>query len=357
MSDILVLSPDVLLVWAPGNAHRRLLRTWTGHYIECANDAPHPVVAAFFHAPVSRAEFKKCLGGTLPGAEASLECLLRENFVVLAAELPPRTWRDPDPVDMAMHHQAGWPVDSERHGRDIVSRLEDEPPHAKAGPSDLQIPLPEPSRLALPLDQALSSRRTHRRFGYSPLDADQLSTLLWHTAGTQGYLSAPPFTDAQARPYPSGGGRHPLELYVVVRRPGTGLPAGAFHWDGVENRLAKVGTVPDETVERNAFEGRAYYLEAPVWIAWSAVLERRSFKYDRTVMRNILVESGAMLQNLYLCATALGLGACVFDVRREPIEGLFGIDPIREPLLHGLAVGYAADLSFVRPAARSRPHR
>jgi SagB-type dehydrogenase family enzyme len=165
-----------------------------------------------------------------------------------------------------------------------------------------------------------------------------------HAAGLHGYLPAEPFADVLARPYPSGGGRHPLEVYIIIRREATGLREGIFHLNSLHQKLELVGDALSNHDVQAIFRGREHYCTAPLLILWSALWRRRAFKYKHTVMRNILIESGALLQNLYLVATAMGLGACPFDVVRVPLEKILGLDPVTEPLLLGLAVGYPLDL-------------
>jgi SagB-type dehydrogenase family enzyme len=209
----------------------------------------------------------------------------------------------------------------------------------------------------MPLDSALRLRRSYRDFGASALSLSQVSTLLNQAAGLQGYLPADPFADVLARPFPSGGGRHPLEIYVMVRRESAGLRTGIFHFNVLDMKLELVDKALSDLDARQIFRDREHYCSAPLLIMWSALWRRRAFKYKHTVMRNILIESGALLQNLYLVATAMGLGVCPFDVVQAPLEGFLGLDPVTEPLVLGLAVGYPLDWIELTEQPRSIPPR
>ena len=78
--------------------------------------------------------------------------------------------------------------------------------------------LPKPStRGAFP--QVLTARRTWRRFARAPVDLQAFSTLLHLTAGVQSWITARGEGRVPLKTAPSGGARHPIELYVLVRRP------------------------------------------------------------------------------------------------------------------------------------------
>ena len=337
-----VLAEDAVLMWDVGRRSRVLVRATTGEKLSLDSSSPLPVVAHFFHTARPRSDIEPLLAA-LPGGREAFEMLVRHSFLRPVKESPVLRWDQPDPIDMALHTKAGWCGDEERHGREIWQRLAQEPPRTKTNSDVPSVPLPPPSPISLRLDRALASRRSHRRFADSGVSAQQLSTLLGHAAGLHGYLDAEPFADVLARPFPSGGGRHPLELFVLVRRPAPGVVPGIFHWNIVSNALARIGSPLDPATEIHLFADRTYCLEASVWLLFSAILARRAFKYERTVMRNILVEMGALVQNLYLVATAIGLAGCPFDVRRTPMEDFLNLDPVREPLLQGFAVGYPLD--------------
>jgi SagB-type dehydrogenase family enzyme len=347
-----VQAPDVLLMWAPGRRRRILVRTWTGEIVECPPDSTYPTVIGFFHAPRTVRQLCESLVPGLPNARDAFDVLCTRGFIVPAEKHMPLGWSDPDVADCAVHLQAGWTPDPEEQGRQIHSRLREEPARMKSWPALPIVQLPEPTRLGLPLDLALARRRTHRTFSPSPLSAEQLSSLLGHAAGVNGYLPAEPFADVQARPYPSGGGRHPLEVYAVIRRAGEELPTGCYHWDGIGRLLRRLAEPSSAEKECVLFSDRRDYLSAPAWLFVSGLWERRAFKYEGTVMRNMLIECGALLQNLLLTATGLGLAGCPFDVRRSPMEDLFGLDALREPLLLGVAMGYPADVVHVSASPR-----
>lgn len=353
----LVLSSDVILACEPDGLHCALIKTTTGVTLSCAPDSCLPIVAGFFHAPKRReslAEFAPPFAALRPNpVEELLSCGFLE--VCDKEERIKRRWDAVDPIDFALHRKAGWHEDPEASGREIFSRLQEEPPRFKIYPAAETIDLPPASAVTMPLDTVLRLRRTQRDFGKSPVSLPQISTLLHHAASLHGYLSAEPFADVLARPFPSGGGRHPLEIYLITRSDSVGLQAGIWHYNILHRKLELINKKISDSDVQEIFRGREHYCSAPLLIMWSALWHRRAFKYRHTIMRNILIESGALLQNLCLVATAMGLGACPFDVVRVPLESFLGLNSITEPLLLGLAVGYPLDWVELTTQPKSVP--
>lgn len=357
LETFLVLSPDVILVCEPDGLHCALIKTTKGITLSCTSDSLLPLVAGFFHAPKRRGSLAKLAPSLVTLKPNPVEELLSYGFLEIldAEEKIERRWDAVDPIDFVLHHKAGWHEDPEISGREIFSRLQEEPPRFKVYPAAEKVDLPPVSAVTMSLDAVLRLRRTQRDFGKSAVSLSQISTFLHYAAGLHGYLPAEPFADVLARPYPSGGGRHPLEIYLIIRRESVGLQAGIFHYNLLDQKLELINKKISDSDAQEIFRGREHYCSAPLLIVWSALWQRRAFKYKHTVMRNILIESGALLQNLYLVATAMGLGACPFDVVRVPLERFLGLNPIMEPLILGLAIGYPLDWVELTTQPRSVP--
>ena len=82
----------------------------------------------------------------------------------------------------------------------------------------------------------LLERRTWRQFAKQAVALDDLAALLGLTGGIQQWVSLRGQGDLPLKTSPSGGARHPIELYVCARRV-DGLPAGLYHYDGSRHRL------------------------------------------------------------------------------------------------------------------------
>lgn len=155
----------------------------------------------------------------------------------------------------------------------------------------------------------LSVRRSVRSFREHPLSLTSLETLLH--AG-QGHTSP----DGK-RTAPSAHALHPLGLIVVVRRV-QGLTPGVYTYDGDTGKLSRSGDVLDEGSLSSAALGDEKWLEdAPAVIAIVADREAaiRHFADQQPDglrgARYVDFEAGAVTQNIYLSATAAGLGGVV----------------------------------------------
>ena len=78
--------------------------------------------------------------------------------------------------------------------------------------------------------RVLLDRKTHREFSKAPLPLDKLATLLHYTWGAMGVIQSPNFGPLLHKTSPSGGARHPSEVYVAALRV-KGLPRGIYHYN------------------------------------------------------------------------------------------------------------------------------
>jgi len=133
-----------------------------------------------------------------------------------------------------------------------------QPPLAKKYPKAPVIPLPSPRGGDGEFTRVLMGRRTHRDFSPRPLSQDAISKLLYHTWGVTGTLEAPPFGRLLHKTSPSGGARHPGEVYLLALRV-EGLAQGLYHYDGLHHRLKKIRRV--DAAEKA--------VEVPVMNSWT----------------------------------------------------------------------------------------
>jgi SagB-type dehydrogenase family enzyme len=185
----------------------------------------------------------------------------------------------------------------------------------------------------------LKERRTWRRFGSAPLALDDLATVLAYTVGIQlwahvGALRVPLKTS------PSGGGRHPIECYVVARGV-KGLKAGVYHYAADRHTLERIrGPVPLARM-RAYVPNSGYFAKASAMVFFTAVFERIMWRYPYSrAYRAALVEAGHVCQTFCLTATWRGLAPyCVMGLADSLIEKDLGIDGISESVLYAAGVG------------------
>ncbi len=125
------------------------------------------------------------------------------------------------------------------------------PPHLKESRREGRIALPAPaSRQRLTVSPAadsfthvLTERRTWRRFGTRAMSLDELGTLLGMTFGVQDWIEVDGWGRMPLKTAPSGGARHSIEAYVLVRHVG-GVKPGLYHYQPAAHELHPIRTKP-----------------------------------------------------------------------------------------------------------------
>ena len=172
-----------------------------------------------------------------------------------------------------------------------------------------------------PLSGLLENRRSRRKYGESPLELEEQSFLLWAAQGVQSVNEY-----RTLRTAPSGGARHPLELYAFVNRV-TGLRPGLYHYLALEGQLERVEGWAGETAPLTAaLAGQAFAGEAPVCLVWTCVPYRGEWRYDGHGLKDVLLDAGHSCQNVYLACEELKLGCCALAAYgQEEMDGLLGL--------------------------------
>ncbi len=179
--------------------------------------------------------------------------------------------------------------------------------------------LPSPSQKGIiSLEEAITRRRSVRDFIPESISQSQLSQILWSAQG----ITA---TSGKYRTVPSAGATYPLEIFVVC---GTncveGIGDGIYHYniDSHSLTLHYRGDVRPDLA--TAALNQEFIYEAPVDIVICAEYERTLRRYGSRGERYVPMEVGHAGQNIYLQATALGLGTVAI--------GAFHDDQVREVL-------------------------
>ncbi len=202
----------------------------------------------------------------------------------------------------------------------------------------LSIPLPKPRPLGkVTVEEALQKRRSIRDYSDEPLSLEELSLLLHLTDGITLWRYGIGFRTA-----PSAGALYPIEIYLVVNRV-KGLKPGIYHYRVRTHslELIKEGNFGQEMV--HACVGQEMPGTAAITFILTAVFQRIRWKYRERAYRYILLEGGHIGQNIYLGATAMGLGACAIGAfLDDSINNLIGVDGQEEAVIYVLTVGKTA---------------
>ena len=153
----------------------------------------------------------------------------------------------------------------------------------------------------------LKSRKSSRVYTDGEMTIDQLSFLLWAIQGVKdirgkGY--------ATLRTVPSGGARHPFEVYLFIRNI-TGLKQGLYHYLPMSHSIEYLKAVEDiEEVMNQVVCEQAWVKKANVLFVFTCVPYRAEWRYSYDAHRTALIDLGHVGENLYLSAASLNLGTC-----------------------------------------------
>ncbi len=184
------------------------------------------------------------------------------------------------------------------------------------------IKLPEP-RLqgSMSLEEAIARRKSIRSYRNEPLTLEQLSQLLWAAQGV---------THEKKRSAPSAGATYPFEIYIVVGNVRE-LKPGIYRYDPFEHAIALVREGDYRKALQKAALDQAWVGNAAIDIVLVAFYERTTGYYGDRGIRYVHMEAGHIGENIYLQATALGLGTVAVgafhDDRVAEVIGTDG-DPI-----------------------------
>jgi len=191
--------------------------------------------------------------------------------------------------------------------------------------------------------RVLLARKTHRKFSTEKLTLETVSQLLRLVWGATGRLRAPGFGELLHKTSPSGGARHPGEVYLMALRV-KGLRAGLYHYHPGYHHLERIS---GNASPHNAwlYCGRQRYVKnAGALFLMTAMFRRTMWKYNYArAYRVVLLDAGHLCQTFCLVATWLGLAPfCTAALKDTLIEKDLGIDGIRESVLYVAGVGVPA---------------
>ena len=201
--------------------------------------------------------------------------------------------------------------------------------------------LPSPaSSLNSEFPRVLLARRTIRDFGRGRVSPKQLSALLWLTWGMTGRLHWPGLGKLILKTSPSGGARHPIEVYCWALRV-KDLPRGVYHYRGDGHYLERLqkGARSDRIVE---LCGRQEWVrDCGAFFVMTGVFQRVMWRYGFSrAYRTMLLEAGHFCQTFCLTATWLGLAPfCTAALVDQEIETDLGLDGCSESVLYAAGIG------------------
>ena len=200
--------------------------------------------------------------------------------------------------------------------------------------------LPEPLRASnMDALEAIRRRRSRRSYSSSPLSLEEVATLLYHGVGITGWDNEWPL-----RSYPCAGGLQPVEAYLVAGNV-EDLPPGLYHYEPDTHRLClmRQGHYLGELAK--ICLDQEHVAEAPAAIILTAMYQRTASKYHARAYRYIHVDTGAVVENIYIAAEALGLATVVIGAfYDQELCTLLGIDCYTEIPVAVMPIGHRVEI-------------
>jgi len=231
-----------------------------------------------------------------------------------------------------------------RRTRLVQSRLSEspQPPFFKTYPKADRLVLPRCTTPDREFLTVLLRRKTHREFSAKALSLHEVSQLLYYTWGVQNYRSTP-YGRLAHKTSPSGGARHPVEVYLLVLNV-KGLAQGLYHYNCRSHflELLHKGNMSKKAMEYCARQ--PYVQNAAALFLMTAVFPRSMWKYrSARAYRIVMLDAGHLSQTFCLTATYLGLAPfCTAALKDTLIEKDLGLDGITESVLYVAGVGIPA---------------
>jgi SagB-type dehydrogenase family enzyme len=197
--------------------------------------------------------------------------------------------------------------------------------------------LPTPSRKGtVSVEEALSSRRTHRSFEGRALSLKQFSQMLWAAYGVTVVTSGRQLKTAR-----SAGATYPIDIYAVVGEGGVeSVAPGVYHCRPDSHSLRPVSSGDVRTQVAAACLRQMWMAPAPLFIVITGEYARCSVKYGPRGVIYTHIEAGHVGQNVFLQAEALFLKAGIVGAfEKEDLGKALHIPTAHEPLLV-MPVGY-----------------
>lgn len=212
---------------------------------------------------------------------------------------------------------------------------------AVASPESGLIPLPAP-RLdsQFSVEKALKARQSIRDYQEVPLTLAEISQILWAAQGFTRERKEPPTRwnpkyewPGGLRTAPSAGALYPMEIYLLAGKV-DGLPVGVYKYVPKNHALRKVAEADKRKELCLAALKQPQVEKAPAVVLMAGVYERTSYKYGERAERYVHMEAGSIAENIYLQATALGIGTVFIGAfNDEEVKKVMALSADESPLV------------------------
>jgi SagB-type dehydrogenase family enzyme len=188
------------------------------------------------------------------------------------------------------------------------------------------------------VNTAIRRRKSRRKYSQDKISIDELSFLLWATAGIRKKLGG-----VTLRTVPSAGNRHAIETYLFITNI-EDIDPGIYRYLPLEHGILLESPVNDISSFRkeigDAALGQYFIGNAPVAFIWTAIPYRMEWRYGIAAHKVIAIDAGHICQNLYIACEAIGAGTCAIAAYNQKLmDKLLGVDSEEEFTIYMAPVG------------------
>lgn len=202
----------------------------------------------------------------------------------------------------------------------------------------IQLPAPQHTSTTS-VEQALTERRSVRRFAEASVTLEEVAQLLWAAQGVTRPQEArpshwPPEWQWMGgrRTAPSAGALYPLEVYLVAGKV-DGIAPGLYRYVPLEHALEPAGEGDMREALAAAALRQSSIAGAPAVLVIAAVYRRVAVKYADRATRYARIEVGAVAQNIYLQVETLDLATVLIGAFTDAdVKEVLGLPADHEPL-------------------------
>ncbi len=186
------------------------------------------------------------------------------------------------------------------------------------------------------VEEAIKKRRSIRNFKNEKISLNSLGKILWSALGYQNLKSG-------GRTAPSAGACYPLLAYVAIGKDSIeGVEEGVYLYS-IEDHSLKKHMDGDRRKElAQAALHQDFIAEAPASIILTAIISITTSSYGERGLRYVHIDLGHSAQNIYLLATAMGLGTVAVGAFRDEKVADILCFPKNESPLYIMPIGFPA---------------
>ena len=224
-----------------------------------------------------------------------------------------------------------WPKSSHSLGLPLIKRKKI---YFKGYSRLNEILLPLPVLPKKNFQDIMESRKSSRSFSKSTLlSLKTLGSIIFYSAGIKKGSN-----DFGKRFYPSAGALYPLEIYLISTS--TKLPNGVYHYYLKNHSLEQLFLF--DRFDYQKYFNQGWMEKSSCLLVITAVFKRTTKTYGDRGYRHIIIETGHLGQNIYLCCAAFGIDCCaVGGYIDNNLNEFLDVDGINEGVVYVLALGMA----------------